>query len=223
MRILLISDSHGNNEAVDELIVKWPDVDMYLHAGDSECHPRSIYPFRVVRGNCDYSFDMQDELLIPTAFGNVLVRHKKEVTQKRLEKDNVKVFIYGHTHVPECVKRKGVAFINPGSLAYPRSELGQTYMILDLDEEKIEVSLYSYETHEVLKKYLVKLVESSLEEEKETPVEQTDEEPNQESIEEQVEEAPDDDDIEALKKQIEKIDEEISEIRRKRNERRKTT
>lgn len=223
MRILLISDSHGNNEAVDELIVKWPDVDLYLHAGDSESHPSSIYPFRVVRGNCDYSFDMQEELLIPTEFGNILVRHKKEVTQKRLEKDNIKVFIYGHTHVPECVKRKGVAFINPGSLAYPRSEYGQTYMILELSKENIDVTLYSYETHEPLKRYRVRLVEPALEDNPELKEELEDINEEMDN-EETVEEVPvDDDEIEALKKQITKLDEEISEIRRKRNERRKTT
>lgn len=157
MRILLISDSHGNNEAVDELIVKWPDIDLYLHAGDSECHPRSIYPFRQVRGNCDYAFDIQEELLIPTPFGNILMRHKKEVSDKKLKDNNVRVFLYGHTHVPECVKRKGIAFINPGSLAYPRSEYGQTYMVLDLSKDLIDVKLYSFETEKVLKRYHVRL------------------------------------------------------------------
>ena len=180
MRILLISDSHGNNEAVDDLIVKWPNVDLYLHAGDSECHPRSVYPFRVVRGNCDYSFDMEEELLIPTPFGNILMRHKKEVSTKRLEKDNVKVFIYGHTHVPECVKRKGVAFINPGSLAYPRSELGPTYMVLDMNRLMIDVKLYSYENRKLLKRYRVSLVEPQVEEPvEETPIEEAKEAPKE--------------------------------------------
>lgn len=198
MRILLISDSHGNNEAVDELITRWPGVDLYLHAGDSECHPRSVYPFRVVRGNCDYSFDMQEELLIPTPFGNILMRHKKEISPKKLEQNDVKVFIYGHTHVPECMKRKGVAFINPGSLAYPRSEYGQTYMVLDLNKDFIDVRLYAYENDKVLKRYRVKMVEV----------------PPQEKPEEE-EKVEVTDSLEELEEQLAQIEKELAEIRSK--------
>lgn len=198
MRILLISDSHGNNDAVDELIAKWPNVDLYLHAGDSESHPRSIYPFRTVRGNCDYSFDMQEELLIPTPFGNILMRHKKEITAKKLEEKDVKVYIYGHTHVPECVKRKGVAFINPGSIAYPRSEFGSTYMVLDMNDKLIDVKLYGFENHKILKRYHVYLNEIQKEEE---PLE---------------EEIPPVNEIEELEQELAKIEQELKEIRSKR-------
>ena len=197
MRILLISDSHGNNEAVDELIAKWPNVDLYLHAGDSESHPRSVYPFRVVRGNCDYSFDMQDELLIPTPFGNILMRHKKEISPKKLQEKDVKIFIYGHTHIPECTKRKGVAFINPGSLAYPRSEYGSTYMVLDLNKDYVNVTLYAYENDKILKRYRVKLVEVIRDEEE---------------IEEEKQNLSD---IEELERQLDQIEKELAEIRSK--------
>ena len=198
MRILLISDSHGNNEAVDELITRWPNVDLYLHAGDSECHPHSVYPFRVVRGNCDYSFDMQDELLIPTPFGNILMRHKKEISPKKLQDNDVKVFIYGHTHVPECTKRKGVAFINPGSLAYPRSEYGPTYMVLDLNKDYIDVRLYSFENDKVLKRYRVKMVE--------VPVQEKEIEEDKVQVT---------DDLSELEEQLAQIEKELAEIRSK--------
>lgn len=202
MRILLISDSHGNNDAVDELITKWPNVDLYLHAGDSESHPRSVYPFRVVRGNCDYSFDMQDELLIPTPFGNILMRHKKEISDKKLKDNDVKVFIYGHTHIPECVKRKGIAFINPGSLAYPRSELGPTYMVLDMNKTVIDVKLFSYENHKLLKRYKVSLVEA----------------PMVEKPEEEEEEKVSVNELEELEQQLAQIEKELEEIRSRKKQ-----
>ena len=77
MRILLVSDSHGEKEILDQLIIRWPDVDLYLHAGDSLQEARSIYPFRTVRGNCDFYYDLQNELIIPTPFGKILMRHNK--------------------------------------------------------------------------------------------------------------------------------------------------
>ena len=198
MRILLISDSHGDNDAIDELITRWPDVDLYLHAGDSETHPRSIYPFRVIRGNCDYSFDMPEELLIPLPFGNVLMRHKKDVTKERLKKDNIKVFIYGHTHIPECIKRDDVAYINPGSLAYPRSIYDRTYMLLETDKYDIDVYLRSFEQDKILKRFKIHLVEPP------KPVKKVEEE------------EMDEDELKELERQIDEIDREIAEIRSKK-------
>ena len=57
MKILLVSDSHGNCSALDILLKKYPKMDMYLHAGDLEVDEKSIVPFDCVKGNCDrYSF-----------------------------------------------------------------------------------------------------------------------------------------------------------------------
>ncbi len=154
MRILLISDSHANNEAIDNLIRLWPDVELYLHAGDSEVAPQMIYPFRTVRGNCDYTFDMQDELIIPTPFGNVLMRHKADVSPSYLKKNNIKLFIYGHTHKKECYKKNDIAYVNPGAISYARD--GQeSYAILENHELDIDVTYYSLATNEIIKKYRI--------------------------------------------------------------------
>lgn len=54
MRILLVSDTHGNNDAVALLAKKYPDMDIYLHLGDSESDEYSLMPFRSVMGNRDF-------------------------------------------------------------------------------------------------------------------------------------------------------------------------
>ena len=156
MRILLISDTHGNNEVVDNLIRIWPNIDLYLHAGDSESHPTSIYPFRTVRGNCDYSFDLKKELIIPTPFGNILMRHKPEVTPSFIKNNDIKVFIYGHTHVRECKKKFDIAFVNPGAISYPRDG-ESTYAILENEEDNILVDYYSLETNDLIQRFKISL------------------------------------------------------------------
>ena len=60
MKILLVSDTHGNNVALDALVKKYPNMDLYLHCGDSESDEYSIYPFRSVKGNCDYFGDFNE-------------------------------------------------------------------------------------------------------------------------------------------------------------------
>mgnify|MGYP003297992236 CR=1 FL=1 len=60
MKILLVSDTHGNNEALDKILKIHPDMDLYLHLGDSESTPELLRPFVTVKGNCDfYDFDIK--------------------------------------------------------------------------------------------------------------------------------------------------------------------
>ena len=45
MKILLVSDSHGDYSSLDRLYKMYPEMDLYLHAGDSEQDEFSIKPF----------------------------------------------------------------------------------------------------------------------------------------------------------------------------------
>ncbi len=154
MRILLVSDSHGNQDVLDQLIIRWPNVELYLHAGDSQQEAQAIYPFRTVRGNCDYHFDMNEELMLPTPFGNILMRHKDDLTTKYIKENDIKVFIFGHTHVRCCMQKNGIAYINPGSLVEPRDEIA-SYAILENTKEDVHVTFYSLEDHKPLKRYKI--------------------------------------------------------------------
>ena len=93
MKILIVSDSHGHNEIIDDLIRDNKDVDIFLHAGDSEVPSYTLYPFRVVRGNCDYTFDMPIEFIIPSPFGNILLRHKDDRPTSYLKEHDIKIYI----------------------------------------------------------------------------------------------------------------------------------
>ena len=75
MKILLVSDNHGDYQALDQLVNKYPNMDLYLHAGDSEQDEWSIKPFISVRGNCDHYYDFPNYLVIPSPAGNIYVQH----------------------------------------------------------------------------------------------------------------------------------------------------
>ena len=92
MKILLVSDSHGNNEALDLLTKNYPNMDIYLHLGDSESDEFSIYPFRSVKGNCDYFGDFQNYLVIPTPYGNLFAQHKPTPNSELLRANQAKIF-----------------------------------------------------------------------------------------------------------------------------------
>lgn len=149
MRILLVSDSHGNTEALNKLSELYPNMDLYLHCGDSESHPYSLMPFRSVKGNCDYSFDLPEELIIPTIRGNIYIRHKNNQSHRYLIDNNIKYYLYGHTHIKNVETIQDIYYINPGSISYPR-DVTASYVIMDI-EQKTKITFYDLDTNKVIR------------------------------------------------------------------------
>ena len=70
MKILIASDSHRNDEILYQLVSEYPNMDLYLHAGDSQSFPEGIYPFDSCQGNCD-SYPFDEKRLLRTEAGNI--------------------------------------------------------------------------------------------------------------------------------------------------------
>ena len=142
MKILLVSDSHGNNEALDLLVKTYPNMDLYLHLGDSESDEYSIFPFRSVRGNCDYFGDFNDQLIISTPYGNLLAQHRPTPNSDLMRDYKVKIFAYGHTHVRKHIDQMGIITINPGAISFARDGNEGSYAILDISNDKVDVEFH---------------------------------------------------------------------------------
>ena len=143
MRILLVSDSHGNSEALDRLLIKYPKMDLYLHAGDLEADERSIRPFDCVKGNCDRYSDLPEKRIIHTPFGNLLMTHLPYMNQEIVKEYHIKIFVHGHTHRRKFVLENGIYIINPGAISYPRDGHDLSYAIVNITPEKVEVEFNS--------------------------------------------------------------------------------
>lgn len=143
MKIIVCSDSHGNNQALDEIKKRFPDVDYYLHAGDSESASYDILPFDSVKGNCDRWIDFDEKRLIETPFGRLLIQHFPDIDINKLKKNNIKVFIHGHTHKRRYEMISDIYFINPGAIAYARDGNDLSYVLLTINNDNIEVKFYS--------------------------------------------------------------------------------
>ena len=143
MKILLVSDSHSNYEALDRLFKMYPNMDLYLHAGDSEQDEFSIKPFISVRGNCDHYYDFLNFLVIPSPYGNIYVQHTPFVSKSVINEHNAKIVIHGHTHTRRNEKVNGILFINPGAISFARDKYEGSYAILNIEENKVEVKFYT--------------------------------------------------------------------------------
>ena len=149
MRILIVSDTHGNHRNLDEVLEKVGKIDMFLHLGDVE--DDDIYieavldcPIHIVAGNNDfYSSGLPREKEVQIGKYKVLMTHGHmyyvSMNTKRLmhmaKENGYDIVMYGHTHRPNIDRQDGIIAINPGSLSYPRQEGRRaTYMLMEVDE-----------------------------------------------------------------------------------------
>lgn len=148
MKLLIVSDTHGRCEGLDEVLEKEKGIDHLIHCGDvcgDEEYIRSRFygPCSIVSGNNDFFTDLPREIVAEWYGHRFLIvhGHRQQIYYglenlyfKALE-ERCDVVLYGHTHQPVLFQEKGIWFINPGSLTSPR-QIGheKTYVILEIDE-----------------------------------------------------------------------------------------
>ena len=142
MKVLLVSDTHNNNYAVDILKEAYPDMDIYLHLGDSETDKFNMGDFRTVRGNMDY-YDFPESLLIPTPYGNMYCAHKPIINDRLFKEKEVKIFVHGHTHIRKFINENGLIIVNPGAVSFPRDKFEGSFAIMDISKDKVEVEFHT--------------------------------------------------------------------------------
>ena len=143
MKILLVSDSHSDYASLDRLAAMYPNMDLYLHAGDSEQDEWSIKPFISVRGNCDHYYDFPNFLIIPSPYGNIFIQHLPFVSKSTIDEHNAKIVIHGHTHTRRKEEKNGILYVNPGAISYARDKYDGSYAILDIDSNHVDVKFYT--------------------------------------------------------------------------------
>ena len=147
-KILVVSDTHGKNSFLLDVIALERPFDMLIHCGDVEGNLYSIlgrdpgFAFHAVRGNCDYS-GYPDRLILPVEDKRILVvhghehavRYTNDALFRAARESKADVILFGHSHMPEIEERYGILAVNPGSLAKPRQQTRRrTYAILTIEE-----------------------------------------------------------------------------------------
>lgn len=149
MKIVVVSDTHGNMSFIDKITKMHKDADLFLHAGDSCLDADSLLPFISVAGNCDeyisvFSriFDVENHRIY-LMHGSGAYHTPEELV--RICKGNMcDIIIYGHSHIPFYEYYDGVYMLNPGSPIYPRGG-HPTYAVMEISGDKLNVEIIKYE------------------------------------------------------------------------------
>ena len=129
MKILVLSDSHGNVSNM-AAAVEQSAPRMIFHLGDCWRDAEKLHdlfpdiPLEQVPGNCDYRTSEPAEMLLFVEDKRILLCHGHTYGVKQslltagyaAEEQNLDLFLFGHTHRPLVDRRGKTLFVNPGSI-----------------------------------------------------------------------------------------------------------
>lgn len=149
MKILLISDSHGDTKTMD-YILNSNEHDISIHLGDSELMEHEIrerFDY-YVSGNNDFFHIPVREFTINDFRFVIMHGHTEginifnyaEKSSQIKEKYSANVLLFGHTHIPFFSNDNSGICLCPGSISSSRKG-PETYSIITIDEKEIKAEI----------------------------------------------------------------------------------
>ncbi len=180
MRIGVVSDSHKNldnlKSAVHKLIEE--KVQAIIHLGDDYDDAKVLeeFPVEVVKIPGVFSTYYQDPQIpnrlvrefdgVKTLITHAPTPHKNDPPgelspQELIDRERIKVVLYGHTHIPEIKEKKGVLWINPGHLQKEdRKGFPPSFAVVDFDKGKVTGRIVDLRQGKHLVKYHRRVAEN---------------------------------------------------------------
>ena len=149
MRILVVSDTHRNQDYLYELLEELDDIDYVIHCGDvegcdDEMEAVCQVPFVAVAGNNDFFSFLPRERVVELMGHKIFVTHGHMYNVSaglgriidEAEDRGCDIALFGHTHRPTYAKTDKIQIMNPGSIAHPRQASRRpSYGIISLNDD----------------------------------------------------------------------------------------
>lgn len=137
-RIAIISDTHSLLRPEIKEILQ--SCEVILHSGDIASQKtveeiKSITTTYFVKGNADKNVeeDIPEQLEIALYGFHFYMVHNKKYRKENL--NEVDIFIYGHSHKYEEIKKGGTLYLNPGSCGPRRFRQPITMAVMTIEDE----------------------------------------------------------------------------------------
>lgn len=155
VRILLVSDNHGDREALKVLREMYADYDYFVHCGDSEMTIDELEGFLCVRGNNDFALgnNAPDQRILEAGGHRIYICHGHmdflsyfhyEPMARRAKAQGCDTVFFGHVHTYDDLTVDGVRLLNPGSLRHNRDGSPPSYMLVHISDSGIEAVRMDY-------------------------------------------------------------------------------
>ena len=152
MKILVLSDTHGDTNKAEEAIKNNREVNLIIHLGDyfrdaqklSSMFPE--IPFEYIYGNSDFMIeDVPAEKMLEVEGKRIFITHGHRYSVKwdydklyrKAEELNVDMLLFGHTHIADMIEKESYCILNPGSTSDPRDDSNESYAIIEIVNGKV--------------------------------------------------------------------------------------
>ena len=153
MRILVMSDTHGNLPLALQACDMAGTFDALFHLGDGDddagllAHALDIEVIHVA-GNCDIGSASPRELLLECEGKKLLLVHGDAcgvkgglgMLEKRARETGADAVLFGHTHRATVTSLSGILAVNPGTLM--RNAQQKSFAILEITPAGISAQLH---------------------------------------------------------------------------------
>lgn len=154
MKLLILSDSHTNIEAICAATAR-ERPDMVIHLGDHVHDALALrgrfpdLPFHIIRGNTDLedsypeeeSFEVCGKIIFITHGHRYHVKLGLAELRRRGEAAGADLVLFGHTHKAIIDHVGGFAFMNPGAIGGRVWDRRKTYGVVHIDESGIRCEI----------------------------------------------------------------------------------
>ena len=152
MKVLIVSDTHRNEDNLINVLEQEENLDLLIHCGDVEGAEYEIEHYAgcdtvFVAGNNDFFSQLPREAVLQIGKYKVWVTHghnyyvnaNPEYIKKEARARGMDMVFYGHTHRPVIDNYEGIIIVNPGSLTYPRQQERKcSYAVLEIEGDEIK-------------------------------------------------------------------------------------
>jgi putative phosphoesterase len=156
MKILVISDTHGDTKKAEQAIRKNGRADLVIHLGDYSRDAEKLsgmFPgisFEYISGNCDFpAGGVSSEKLLEVCGKRIFITHGHRYSAKwgyerlfmKAEEQQADILLFGHTHIPDIAEKDRCIIINPGSASDPRGNSDESYAVIEISDGRISARI----------------------------------------------------------------------------------
>lgn len=151
MRILVVSDTHRDYNALRQAVLAQPNAEVVIHLGDGAdeaADVKYLFPektFYQVRGNCDWgsalsavgSVTLEGKKIFYTHGHGYNVKYGLYELKAAARAQKANIVLFGHTHRALAEFEDGLYLMNPGSLSGGTASYG----IIDITKAGIVTNI----------------------------------------------------------------------------------
>lgn len=129
MKILVVSDTHGDFNSLLRAVKAQPDAEVIVHCGDGDEQVQLLkdtYKDKMivgVRGNCDWNSFLPSKETLKICGKKIFITHGHLYNAKMglykvvcaAREEGADILLYGHTHIAMNTYEDGLYVMNPGS------------------------------------------------------------------------------------------------------------